>query len=123
MLYNKNIVLQIIVSNFSNELEMAIYEATKDLDGFELEEIFEQLIDFAEVDDIGNTEVVDYKVDVCDDVNVLHGIIKVDVSLDGYVHWDGENEILDTQNYEFEFEFGFKDKEEKYYDFELEWRK
>ena len=40
----------------------------------------------------------------------MYGIIKVDVSLDGYVHWDGENELLDTENHEFEFDFKFNDK-------------
>ena len=40
MLYNKNIVLEIILSCFSDVLEKAIYEEVVNLDSYELENIF-----------------------------------------------------------------------------------
>ena len=119
MLYNKNIVLEIILSCFSDVLEKAIYEEVVNLDSYELENIFQQIIDFAEVGDIGDAEIEYYRVDTDEKMNKVYGIIKVDVSLDGYVHWDGENELLDTENHEFEFDFKFNDREEQYSDFEI----
>lgn len=64
-------------------------------------------------------EIEYYRVDTDEKRIRMYGIIKVDVSLDGYVHWDGENELLDTENHEFEFDFKFNVREEQYSDSEI----
>ena len=47
MLYNKNIVLEIIISNFEQQIEDKVSDYVIDLDAFMLEQIFEQIIDYA----------------------------------------------------------------------------
>lgn len=62
MLYNKNIVHEIIISNFEQQIEDKVSDYVIDLDAFMLEQIFEQIIDYACVDYIESIEVEEYHV-------------------------------------------------------------
>ena len=111
MLYNKNIVHEIIISNFEQQIE--------DLDAFMLEQIFEQIIDYACVDYIESIEVEEYHVQNRDEIDTITGILRVIVLLEGYVHWDGEDEFVEDQSAIINFSFTFANDNNEYVDFEL----
>ena len=119
VLYNKNIVLEIIISNFEQQIEDKVSDYVIDLDAFMLEQIFEQIIDYACVDYIESIEVEEYHVQNRDEIDTITGILRVIVLLEGYVHWDGEDEFVEDQSAIINFRFTFANDNNEYVDFEL----
>lgn len=119
MLYNKNIVHEIIISNFEQQIEDKVSDYVIDLDAFMLEQIFEQIIDYACVDYIESIEVEEYHVQNRDETDTITGILRVIVLLEGYVHWDGEDEFVEDQSAIINFSFTFANDNNEYVDFKL----
>ena len=117
MLYNKNIVHEIIISNFEQQIEDKVSDYVIDLDAFMLEQIFDQIIDYACVDYIESIEVEEYHVQNRDEIDTITGILRVIVLLEGYVHWDGEDEFVEDQSAIINFSFTFANDNNEYVGF------
>lgn len=122
MLLNKNVVLEILQSEFAEEIEMQTITCVMDMESYELVEIFENSVDYVEVDEIDELEIVKYNTEERGK-NFLDvsGIMQMRVLLEGYVHWDGENMYIGSQHTFLAFEFSFSKEEEQYGNLEM-WR-
>lgn len=117
MLLNKNIVLEIIRSNFGEQIEFESTMRVMDMHGYELEEIFDFPIDYALLDLLGEMEVEEYS--VAEDGKTVTGVLQVEAFIEGYVHWDGSDEYWGSGETVLGFKFGFKAEDEKVSEFEL----
>ena len=86
---SKNDILQIIEENFLQELEQSVEESISNLESEDLESIFEQLVDYAELDTIDEVAIDSIEQEE-DDVGVaIEGVMDVRVSLNGFAYWGG----------------------------------
>ena len=121
MLFNKNIVLEILRSNFAEEIDRCVEKCVESLDDLELESVFESAVDFAALDVIVEMEVEDYTVEKEDDERYVEGTFDVMVSVDGYERINGENVYKDSGIVHFEIGFSFYVENGKYSEIELEY--
>lgn len=119
MLYNKNILREIIESNFGQIIEQKVSDYVTNMDSFELEQIFAQLIDFAYVYDIENIEVEDYNIEEVEKDIRIEGKLSVTAGLEGFTHFDGENEFVSDQSIVINVDVSFWLINDKYCDFIL----
>lgn len=119
MTFNKNIILGILLSEFSENIESEIAYCVLDMDGYELEHIFGQLIDFAYLDDIGDVEVDSFETQTDKQETEISGVLKAEVFLEGYVHWDGEDEFVDSGETVMKFRFSFIKEGKSFSRFEM----
>ena len=94
MKYDRNLVATIIENEFWDDLYNEIDDSVMNMEGQELDEAFETYVDYAELDQIENVKV--------------RGILEADVSLDGYVYFEGENNMVNSSEVTLEFEFQFE---------------
>lgn len=78
------------------------------MEGQELDEAFETYVDYAELDQIENVKVVRVEQEEDDTCTIVRGILEADVSLDGYVYFEGENNMVNSSEVTLEFEFQFE---------------
>lgn len=107
MKYDRNLVATIIENEFWNDLYNEIADSVMNLEGQELDEAFETYVDYAELDQIENVKVVRVEQEEDDTCTIVRGILEADVSLDGYVYFDGENNMVNSSEVTLEFEFQF----------------
>lgn len=121
MHYNKNIILEILQSNFEDEIESFVDCYVMDMEPYQLEEAFEQTADYALLEAIDDMDVINFHVekDAENDSEMLSGRFYVLAILEGYAYWDGEHVFLGTDEVELDFEFAFLKREDKYFDFEM----
>lgn len=122
MTYNNNIILNILQSNFWDEIEICVADYIISLDEFNLAENFDNIVDYAELDSINEMLVDSYeiKLEAEEDREYISGIIEIECSIDGYVHWDRENIAIDKGIVNVGVQFSFCSEKDKYYDLELE---
>ena len=108
MKYDRNLVATIIENDFWDDLYDEIDDSVMNMEGQELDEAFETYVDYAELDQIENVKVV--RVEQEEDVTctIVRGILEADVSLDGYVFFEGENNMVNSSEVTLEFEFQFE---------------
>ena len=82
MKYDRNLVATIIENEFWDDLYNEIDDSVMNMEGQELDEAFETYVDYAE--------------------------LEADVSLDGYVYFEGENNMVNSSEVTLEFEFQFE---------------
>lgn len=121
MLFNKNIVLEILRSNFAEEIGRCVEKCVESLDDLELESIFESAVDFAALDVIEEMEVEDYTVEKEDDELYVEGTFEVVVSVDGYERINDETVYKDSGTVQFGIGFSFYIENGKYSEIELEY--
>lgn len=119
MTFNKNIILGILLSKFSENIESEIIYSVLDMDEYELEHIFGQLTDYADLDDVGEMEVDSFEVQLRGQREEVSGALKVEVFLDGYAHWGEEDEFVDSIITIIRFRFSFIKEENKYSEFKM----
>lgn len=119
MKFDKNTVLTIIEEHFWNELYNYIFDYVMNLDGDELFDLFENSVDYAELDEVNQLEVDNIEVEEDNDTLNVIGRILAEVSLDGYTYWDGENVCIGSVEHFIDFEFSFEVCDEKYSGFEM----
>ena len=107
MKYDRNLVATIIENEFWDDLYNEIVDSVMDMEGQELDEMFETYVDYAELDQVENVKVVRVEQEEDDTCTIVRGILEADVSLDGYVYFDGENNMMSSSEAVFEFEFQF----------------
>ena len=83
------------------------------MEGQELDEAFETYVDYAELDQIENVKVVRVEQEEDDTCTIVRGILEADVSLDGYVYFEGENNMVNSSEVTLEFEFQFENQNGK----------
>ena len=108
MKYDRNLVATIIENEFWDDLYNEIYDSVMNMEGQELDEAFETYVDYAELDQIENVKVVRVEQEEDDTCTIVRGILEADVSLDGYVYFEGENNMVNSSEVTLEFEFQFE---------------
>lgn len=108
MKYDRNLVATIIENEFWDDLYNEIDDSVMNMEGQELDEAFETYVDYAELDQIGNVKVVRVEQEEDDTCTIVRGILEADVSLDGYVYFEGENNMVNSSEVTLEFEFQFE---------------
>lgn len=121
MLFNKNIVLEILRSNFSEEITSFVYSCVTELYEFELDNIFESTVDFAVLDTIDEMIVNDYSVEEEDDRQTVEGSFEVLISVDGYECINGDNIYKESGIVNFGIGFTFSAENKKYSNIDLEY--
>lgn len=121
MLFSDNIVLEILQSEFGDEIEEMAESYVMDLQPNEIRSIFSLPIDFAVVDEIVWTHIVEFFVENEDGMNIVSGELELLMVLDGYGHMDGENSCIDAGKTFLRMDFSFCEKENKFFDLELEY--
>jgi len=106
--YDRNLVATIIENEFWDDLYNEIDDSVMNMEGQELDEAFETYVDYAELDQIENVKVVRVEQEEDDTCTIVRGILEADVSLDGYVYFDGENNMVNSSKVTLEFEFQFE---------------
>lgn len=108
MKYDRNLVATIIENEFWDDLYNEIDDSVMNMEGQELDEAFETYVDYAELDQIENVKVVRAEQEEDDTCTIVRGILEADVSLDGYVYFEGENNMVNSSEVTLEFEFQFE---------------
>ena len=108
MKYDGNLVATIIENEFWDDLYNEIDDSVMNMEGQELDEAFETYVDYAELDQIENVKVVRVEQEEDDTCTIVRGILEADVSLDGYVYFEGENNMVNSSEVTLEFEFQFE---------------
>lgn len=108
MKYDRNLVATIIENEFWDDLYNEIDDSVMNMEGQELDEAFETYVDYAELDQIENVKVVRVEQEEDDTCTIVRGILEADVSLDGYVYFEGENNMVNSSEVTLEFEFHFE---------------
>lgn len=108
MKYDRNLVATIIENEFWDDLYNEIDDSVMNMEGQELDEAFETYVDYAELDQIENVKVVRVEQEEGDTCTIVRGILEADVSLDGYVYFEGENNMVNSSEVTLEFEFQFE---------------
>ena len=108
MKYDRNLVATIIENEFWDDLYNEIDDSVMNMEGQELDEAFETYVDYAELDQIENVKVVRVEQEEDDTCTIVRGILEADVSLDGYVYFEGEKNMVNSSEVTLEFEFQFE---------------
>ena len=108
MKYDRNLVATIIENEFWDDLYNEIDDSVMNMEGQELDEAFETYVDYSELDQIENVKVVRVEQEEDDTCTIVRGILEADVSLDGYVYFEGENNMVNSSEVTLEFEFQFE---------------
>ena len=108
MKYDRNLVATIIENEFWDDLYNENDDSVMNMEGQELDEAFETYVDYAELDQIENVKVVRVEQEEDDTCTIVRGILEADVSLDGYVYFEGENNMVNSSEVTLEFEFQFE---------------
>ena len=108
MKYDRNLIATIIENEFWDDLYNEIDDSVMNMEGQELDEAFETYVDYAELDQIENVKVVRVEQEEDDTCTIVRGILEADVSLDGYVYFEGENNMVNSSEVTLEFEFQFE---------------
>ena len=108
MKYDRNLVATIIENEFWDDLFYEFDDSVMNMEGQELDEAFETYVDYAELDQIENVKVVRVEQEEDDTCTIVRGILEADVSLDGYVYFEGENNMVNSSEVTLEFEFQFE---------------
>ena len=117
MKYDRNLVATIIENEFWDDLYNEIDDSVMNMEGQELDEAFETYVDYAELDQIENVKVVRVEQEEDDTCTIVRGILEADVSLDGYLYFEGENNMVNSSEVTLEFEFQFEHQNGKNHQF------
>lgn len=91
MLFNKNIILEILRRRFSFEIENFVDACVSGFDNYELECMFDKEIDFAILNNIDEMKVEEFSVENEDNIQYVDGIFEVTIFMDGYQDEELEN--------------------------------
>lgn len=117
---SKNDILQIIEEYFFQELEQSVEDSISNLESEDFESIFEQLVDYAELDTIDEVAIDDVEQEEDDAGVTIEGVMDVRVSLNGFAYWDGEYNCIEESEYILGFAFSFYAEGTEYSDFDME---
>ena len=126
MLYNKNIIMDILQRNFWDEIESNVEKCVMRMKDSEIESIFnyEYSIDFAMVDCIEEMDIQDWNAEESQwekGTQTVSGTLDILAQIEGYKYWDGEHIPVGTAGINIGFFFQFECQgKEKFDNLELE---
>lgn len=114
MKYNKNIVLNILSSEFFEQIEEFIEQCVWKLDCSVL------AADYAELDYIDGLRVLDYDVSQEEESEHISGTLEVSTVIDEHAYWEGEDIVVGSDFYTLGLTFEFLGHGDHYSDLELD---
>lgn len=121
MKLNKNAVLTIIEEYFWDELSSYIADCAISIEDDELDGIFESMVDYADLDEIYGLSVSNIELEEDGDTITVMGELHADLSLNGYVYYDGENICIGSAEHFMGFTFTFEIYDGEYGEFWMEY--
>ncbi len=121
MLFNQNIISEILRSSFGDKIEAFTDDCVMELDDYELADLFEETIDFAILYGIDEIEVEEYRVEEEGEGQKVSGTLEIMAVVDGFERIEEESEFRDTGTIAFGAGFSFHVEEGVYSDLELEY--
>ena len=116
MLHNKNIILNILTSYFWDDIVKHVGQYVIDMESNELERIFHDQIDYAELVGINEMKVIDYTVEK---EEYFSGLLSIDFEMEGFSYWDKEDYSVGFSDMSTMFLFSFCVRNREYAEFEL----
>lgn len=121
-LYNKNIILNILVNVFGKNIETYIRDCIDKMEIEEIEEYFEQDIDYAVLAMINQMLVEDYEVEGNEEnQQTISGTLEVKAEVDGWSKWEETEVFKESAEIPMELLYEFQVKDKKYGDLYLEY--
>ena len=108
MLARKESVLHIIEENFMKDLEYEVLTSVMGMDGYDLSQYFEQLVDYGDLEGMDDLGVEKFETDRDEERQTVSGILRLNAMVGGYVHWDEEDEYMESCEIPMEFSFSFQ---------------
>lgn len=112
-------VQQIIEDNYTEDICNSVINYINNLTGGEFEGIFDNTVDYALCDSVGDMSVISYDEIEFDGQIEINGEIEVETQITAYVHWDGEDVELDNINVSLTVTFSLYYNAGKFEDFEI----
>lgn len=118
---NKSIIEEIIADNFFDNITAEISRYLLDLDSYDLRDIFNEEVEYADLDGINKINLIRYISDDIENQKEISGSSEISINLDGYVYWDKENHLIESVETTFiiDFVFYYIISENEYKDFEI----
>lgn len=117
MRFNSNIILEVLKSNFAEEITLYVHKCIGQLDEYDLSNIFESEADYALADFIEGIEVEDFSTEDENDGKKVEGTLEIIVSISGY----DDRTFIGTGNIILGIGFSFHVENEKYTNVEFEY--
>lgn len=108
MLLNKNIVFEIIDTNFMDDVTACCEESVLRMDEEELGDYFEEYADKACLETIYDINVENYEDDVFDGTQTVEGLLEIAALINGYADWGDEAEYIGDAEVILGFSFSFQ---------------
>ncbi len=106
---NRNSVLTLIEECFWDEIEVFTMECVGEFGADELAMIFtDYLVDYARLDMIEELKIINMEVERDGKEKIVSGEMLLDISVEGYAHWDGDEEYLGTEEAEICYKYRFQ---------------
>lgn len=119
MKFDRNQVATIIENEFQDDLYNEISDLVMDMDGSDMDELFDLYVDYAELEQIEKVNVICVEQEEEDTYTVVRGVMDAEVDLAGYIFFDNEDTHLESSVANLELEFKFIHEEKKNRQFEI----
>lgn len=121
-MYNKNIVLNILVNTFGKDIENYVQNCINEMDIEELEEYFNQDIDYAVLNVIDQMIVENYEVEAEGEMQqTIFGTLEVKAEVDGFAKWEGVEIFKSSSEMTLELLYEFHAEDRRYKNLYLEY--
>lgn len=119
MKFDRNQVATIIENEFQDDLYNEISDLVMDMDGSDMDELFDLYVDYAELEQIEKVNVICVEQEEEDTYTVVRGVMDAEVDLAGYIFGGNEDTHLESSVVNLELEFKFIHEEKKNRQFEI----
>lgn len=110
----RNRILTLLERNFYDDIELFTIECVDEFTQDELSVIFvDYLVDYAKLDVIDGIKILEAESEREEDIELVRGEIVLNILVEGYMHWGGEEEYLGTEEAELCYKFCFEMQDEK----------
>ena len=121
-LYNKNIILNILVNTFGKDIETYVQDCIDKMEIEEIEEYFDQDIDYAVLAMINQMLVEDYEVEGGEgNQQIISGTLEVKAEIDGWSKWEEIEVFKESAEIPIGLLYEFQVKDKKFSDLYLEY--
>lgn len=106
---NRNSVLTLIEECFWDEIEVFTMECVGEFGADELAMIFtDYLVDYAKLGMIEELKITDMEIERDGEEEIVSGEMLLNILVEGYIHWDGEEEYLGTEEAVISYKYCFE---------------
>lgn len=122
MLFNRNIILEILRSGFAKEIEIFIEQCIMALNEFELEEFFGMPADYAFLESVGQINVDNFSTASDENGQKVEGAFDVEVLVHGFQNIENDDKkYMGTGSGILELDFSFHAENGNYSNIVLEY--